>query len=48
MPINTGNFQACIAKIAERGRISQTEAADLLEELADRAEVMRRTGQQDA
>lgn len=47
MRLKDGAFTECIAKIAARGSIGQTEARDLLQEVADRAEQMRATGQPD-
>lgn len=44
MKINADNFGECIGKIAARGKISTSEALDLLNEVADRGEKMRRSG----
>lgn len=48
MKLNASSFQACIDKIAARGAITNAEATDLLQMVADHAERMRRTGQGDA
>jgi hypothetical protein len=44
MKIDPGNFAACLAAISARGRLGAKEALDLLEEVAERGEEMRRTG----
>lgn len=44
MRIDAGNFGDCVARIAEKGKITAGQALDLLEHVADRAEEMRRTG----
>jgi hypothetical protein len=41
------NIEACIARVAARGAITQSEAAQLLEDVAVRAEQMRATGEFD-
>jgi|SRR5215472_4736066 len=41
------SIEACIARVAARGRIGQKEAQQLIEDLAERAENMRRTGADD-
>ena len=47
MKIKPEAFTDCLAKIAERGKINPDEAKQLLQQVADRAEVMRRTGKPD-
>ena len=44
MKIDPGNFADCLGRIAARGAISANEALDVLQQVADRAEDMRRTG----
>jgi hypothetical protein len=44
MRIDPGNFQACLGAIAERGRLGQQEALDLLEHVAERGDAMRASG----
>lgn len=44
MKIEAGNFAECLAQIAERGRLSESEALVLLQQVSDRAETMRETG----
>ena len=48
MKLKREAFLPCIAKIAARGRITPAEAEMLLQETADRAEIMRQTGEPDA
>src|SRR5260221_4954908 len=38
------NTAACIAKIASSGKMSENDAKQLLQDVADRGEKMRRTG----
>lgn len=40
-------WAACVARIAEKGKINKGEALKLLEEVANRGEAMRQTGQAD-
>ncbi len=47
MRIKPENFGACLQAIAERGRITNTEALGLLNEVANRGDQMRRTGKAD-
>lgn len=47
MALNPKSFQDCLAKVAAAGKITATQAGDVLEMVADRAERMRRTGQSD-
>jgi hypothetical protein len=47
MRVNPETFKACAAKIAAKGRISRSEALDLLDQVATRAETMRQTGVED-
>lgn len=47
MRINFDRFGPCLAKIAARGRLNEQEARDILQEVASRAEQMRRSGTQD-
>ena len=42
------NIEACIARVAARGKITQSEAAQILEDVAIRAERMRDTGEFDS
>lgn len=44
MRINFDAFGPCLDKIAQRGKIQPDEARQILQEVADRAEQMRRTG----
>jgi len=47
MKLNFQAFGPCLAKIQAKGKMSDTEAKEILAEVADRAEAMRRTGQAD-
>src|SRR6185437_3486963 len=45
MKLNLNAFGDCVEKIAARGRITRGEASQILQEVADRAEQIRHTGQ---
>ncbi len=47
MPVRSRSFKDCLDRIAKVGKLSPERAADLLEEVARRAEEMRRTGKKD-
>jgi hypothetical protein len=47
MKINTANFGPCLAKIQAKGKLSDLEARDMLNEVAERAEKMRQSGVKD-
>ncbi len=47
MRIRPDAFEACAKKISERGRLTDQEAKDLLQEVASRAERMRLSGEAD-
>jgi hypothetical protein len=47
MPVRSRSFKDCLDRIAKVGKLSPERAADLLEEVARRAEEMRRTGKAD-
>lgn len=47
MKINASNFANCIGRIAARGRMTADEATQILQQVADRAERMRATGEAD-
>ena len=44
MKLNFGAFGDCVKKIVERGRMTDGEAKQILQEVADRAETMRLSG----
>lgn len=44
MKLNFDRFEQCLGKISERGKIQPDEAKQILSEVANRAEQMRRTG----
>ena len=48
MKIDPNNFGPCVDKIAARGQITQGEAKQILQDVAARAETMRKTGDPDA
>lgn len=47
MSIDAGNFQACLGRIAAKGKLGAAQALDLLEQVAERGDRMRRTGTPD-
>lgn len=47
MKIDAGNFGECLARIAEKGKVTAGEALAILQEVSDRAEQMRATGKPD-
>jgi hypothetical protein len=47
MPVRSRSFQDCLARIAKAGKLSPQRATDILQEVARRAEEMRRTGRPD-
>ena len=46
MKLNFDAFGDCVAKIVERGRMTDGEAKQILQEVANRAEKMRASGQE--
>lgn len=48
MKLRMDAFGPCLAQIAERGRMTDGEAKQILQETVDRAELMRMTGEPDA
>lgn len=47
MKLNMDRFEECLGKIAARGKINPAEAKAILQEVANRAEGMRASGQKD-
>ncbi len=47
MNIDPGNFEACLGRIAAKGKISTDQALDLLQQVAERGDEMRKTGRMD-
>lgn len=47
MKLKMEKFGPCLKKIEARGRVTNAEAREILQEVADRAEQMRRAGQRD-
>lgn len=48
MRVNAAQFDECIKKISDRGKMRNDEALDIINEVATRAEKMRLSGQKDA